>query len=112
MTIEEKYEALLRFIAGQGGAAVAFSGGVDSSFLCHAAAAALGQRAIAVTVVSPMLPKSEIDCAKDIARRIGIDHVLVEESGIDDEVAANPRERRVSSAFSSRASFSRSIRSP
>jgi uncharacterized protein len=40
-----------------------------------------------------MLPKTEIDCAKDIARRIGIDHVLVEESEIDDEVAANPKER-------------------
>jgi uncharacterized protein len=80
-------------IAGRGSAAVAFSGGVDSSFLCHAAAAALGPKAVAITVVSPMLPKSEIDCARQVAEQVGIEHVLIEESDIDEEVAANPKER-------------------
>jgi uncharacterized protein len=93
MDIDEKYRRLVELISARGSAAVAFSGGVDSSFLCHAAAAALGERAIAITVVSPMLPKSEIDCAADIARRVGIEHVLVEEGDIDEEVAANPKER-------------------
>jgi uncharacterized protein len=83
----------LDFISSQGKAAVAFSGGVDSSFLCHAAAVALGENALAITVVSPMLPKSEIDCARDVARRVGIEHVLVEEPEIDGEVAANPKDR-------------------
>ncbi|GHV61967.1 adenine nucleotide alpha hydrolase [Spirochaetia bacterium] len=92
-TIDGKYQRLLDVISAQGSAAVAFSGGVDSSFLCHAAAAALGKRAIAVTIVSPMLPKSEIECAADIAGRVGIEHILVEEDGIDEEVAANPKER-------------------
>ncbi|GHV51093.1 adenine nucleotide alpha hydrolase [Spirochaetia bacterium] len=91
--IDGKYQRLLDIISSQGSAAVAFSGGVDSSFLCHAAAAALGSRAIAVTIVSPMLPKSEIECAADIAGRVGIEHILVEEDGIDEEVAANPKER-------------------
>jgi uncharacterized protein len=93
LTIEEKYEALLRLIAAQGSAAVAFSGGVDSSFLCHAAAAALGDRAAAITVVSPMLPKSEIDGAVNFAAKVGIKHILVEETEIEEEVAANPKER-------------------
>ncbi|MDR0589917.1 MAG: ATP-dependent sacrificial sulfur transferase LarE [Spirochaetaceae bacterium] len=93
MTSEEKYEALLRFIAAQGSVAVAFSGGVDSSFLCHAAAAALGDRAVAITVVSPMLPKREIDGAVDFAAKAGIKHILVEEAEIEEEVAANPKER-------------------
>jgi uncharacterized protein len=93
MNIDEKYKKLLDLIAGLGSAAVAFSGGVDSSFLCHAARAALGEKAIAVTIVSPMLPQSEIDCARDIARRTGITHILVEEGDIDEAVAANPRER-------------------
>jgi uncharacterized protein len=92
-TLDQKYQDLLAMIAERGGAAVAFSGGVDSSFLCHAAASALGPRAIAITVVSPMLPRSEIDCAALVARKVGIEHVLIEESGIDDEVAANPKER-------------------
>jgi uncharacterized protein len=93
ITIDEKYKNLLDMIAGRGSAAVAFSGGVDSSFLCHAARTALGERAIAVTIVSPMLPQSEIDCARDIARRTGIEHILMEEGDIDEAVAANPRER-------------------
>jgi uncharacterized protein len=93
MTIEEKYEALLRLIAAQGSVAVAFSGGVDSSFLCHAAVAALGDRALAVTVVSPMLPQSEINGASDFAAKVGIKHILIEETEIDEEVAANPKER-------------------
>ncbi|GHV76438.1 adenine nucleotide alpha hydrolase [Spirochaetia bacterium] len=92
-SLDEKYRALLAMIAEKGAVAVAFSGGVDSSFLCHASVAALGARAIAITVVSPMLPKSEIDCAAQVARKVGIEHLLIEESEIDDEVAANPKER-------------------
>jgi uncharacterized protein len=93
MSVDEKYQHLLKFIAAQESAAVAFSGGVDSSFLCYAAAAALGNKAVAVTIVSPMLPKSEIDCAVEIAARVGIKHVLVEEETIDEEVALNPKDR-------------------
>jgi uncharacterized protein len=91
--LDEKYDILLKLIAETGGAAVAFSGGVDSSFLCHAAAAALGPRSLAITVVSPMLPKSEIEAAVEIARRIGIEHLLVEENEIEDDVAENTARR-------------------
>jgi uncharacterized protein len=91
--VDEKYRRLLDLIARRGAAAVAFSGGVDSSFLCHAARTALGPNAVAVTVVSPMLPKSEIRDAQSTARRIGIEHILIEEGEIDEEVAANPKER-------------------
>jgi uncharacterized protein len=91
--LDAKYRELLRLIADRGGAAVAFSGGVDSSFLCHVAAVTLGPKAVAITVVSPMLPKSEIDCARRVAEQIGIEHILIEESEIDDKVAANPKER-------------------
>jgi uncharacterized protein len=91
--IDEKYRRLLDLIGRRGSAAVAFSGGVDSSFLCHAAVAALGNKALAVTVVSPMLPQSEIHCAKSVAQQTGIEHILVEETDIDEEVAANPKER-------------------
>ncbi|MDR2738689.1 MAG: ATP-dependent sacrificial sulfur transferase LarE [Treponema sp.] len=92
-TLDQKYQDLLTMIAERGAVAVAFSGGVDSSFLCHAAVAALGPKAVAITVVSPMLPRSEVDCAALVARKVGIEHVLLEESVIDDEVAANPKER-------------------
>ncbi|MDR1363617.1 MAG: ATP-dependent sacrificial sulfur transferase LarE [Spirochaetaceae bacterium] len=93
MPLDEKYSALIRFISGVKSAAVAFSGGVDSSFLCLAAVEALGKNAVAVTVVSPMLPQSEIDCAKRVAAFTGIKHILINEEHIDEEVAANPRDR-------------------
>jgi uncharacterized protein len=92
-TLDQKYQDLLTMIAERDAVAVAFSGGVDSSFLCHAASAALGSKAVAITVVSPMLPRSEIDCAALVARKVGIEHILLEESEIDDDVAANPKER-------------------
>ncbi|MDR3172421.1 MAG: ATP-dependent sacrificial sulfur transferase LarE [Treponema sp.] len=92
-SIDEKYQRLLDSIAAQGSVAVAFSGGVDSSFLCYAAVAALGTKAIAVTVVSPMLPQRELDCAAALAQQVGIEQVLVQEGELDDEVAANPKER-------------------
>ncbi|MDR2257936.1 MAG: ATP-dependent sacrificial sulfur transferase LarE [Treponema sp.] len=91
--IDKKYRRLLDLIGRRDSAAVAFSGGVDSSFLCHAAVAALGSKALAVTVVSPMLPQSEIRCAKSVAQQTGIKHILIEETEIDEEVAANPKER-------------------
>jgi uncharacterized protein len=93
LPLDLKYRRLLDLIAGKGSAAVAFSGGVDSSFLCHAAREALGDRAAAITVVSPMLPRSELDCARQVSAQVGIRHFFVEEEGIDEEVAANPRER-------------------
>ncbi|MDR2402405.1 MAG: ATP-dependent sacrificial sulfur transferase LarE [Spirochaetaceae bacterium] len=106
VTVDEKYRRLLEIIAARGAVAVAFSGGVDSSFLCHAAAAALGEKALAVTIVSPMLPKSELDWAAKVAARVGIEHILLEEGEIDEEVAANPRERCY---YCKRIEFSRII---
>jgi uncharacterized protein len=91
--LDEKYERLLAFIAGRKSVAVAFSGGVDSSFLCHAAVAALGKQAIAITVVSPMLPKSEMEWAVRITRQTGIGHVCIEEQEIEEDVAVNSGER-------------------
>lgn len=93
MTLDEKYEKLVGIIRSLESAAVAFSGGVDSSFLCRAAADALGDKAIAITVVSPMLPKSEIECAQRVATRVGIAHYFVDSPEIEDDVAANPRDR-------------------
>jgi pyridinium-3,5-biscarboxylic acid mononucleotide sulfurtransferase len=56
---------------------VAFSGGVDSSLVAALAARALGERAIAVTAVSPALASGELDGARDVARAIGIRHETI-----------------------------------
>jgi pyridinium-3,5-biscarboxylic acid mononucleotide sulfurtransferase len=93
VNIDEKYQRLQQFISGLGKAAVAFSGGVDSSFLSKVAHDVLGDQAMAITVVSPMLPKSELDGAKELAADVGITHVLVEDNDIEEEVAENPVNR-------------------
>jgi pyridinium-3,5-biscarboxylic acid mononucleotide sulfurtransferase len=91
--LDGKYDSLRERIRGYGRAAVAFSGGVDSSFLCAVARAVLGDGAAAITVVSPMLPRSELDDARAVSSSVGIRHVLVEEGSIDAGVAANPADR-------------------
>ena len=57
---------------------VAFSGGVDSTFLAAVAHDVLGETALAVTAVSPSIPASEVDEARRLARQIGIRHEVIE----------------------------------
>jgi uncharacterized protein len=60
-----------------GSAAVAFSGGIDSTVVAQAAHLALGDRAVAITADSASVPRAEIDDARRLAERIGIRHQVV-----------------------------------
>lgn len=75
--------------------AVAFSGGVDSSYLLAACVDTLGvDRVTAVTIGSPLLPRSEMATAQEIARLLGADHRVVVLDEVSDEmVASNPPDR-------------------
>jgi uncharacterized protein len=72
-----KRDRLLEVLRGLGSAAVAFSGGIDSTVVAQAAQLALGERAVAVTADSPSVPRAEIAEAAELARRIGIRHEVV-----------------------------------
>lgn len=72
-----KRDRLLDVLRGLGSAAIAFSGGIDSTVVAQAAQLALGDRAVAVTADSPSVPRAEIDDARRLAERIGIRHLLV-----------------------------------
>jgi uncharacterized protein len=63
---------------------VAYSGGVDSAFLLCVAHERLGERAVGLTVVSPSLAQSELEDAKNIARKISARHMLVEGNELGD----------------------------
>jgi uncharacterized protein len=66
-----------------GSVIVAFSAGVDSTFVAAIASDALGERAVAVTGVSPSIPAAEVEEARALAGRIGIRHVLLDTSEMD-----------------------------
>jgi uncharacterized protein len=89
-----KADDLLERIAGCTSAAVAFSGGADSSFLAAAAKKVLADRAVAVTAVSPTLSAGERANAHAVAEEIGIKHIEVEsdETSVP-EFAANNANR-------------------
>lgn len=93
MNLEEKYENLKKIISSYESCAVAFSGGVDSSFLSKVCYDVLGEKAIAITVVSPMLPESELKDAMDVSSFVGIKHYFIKDDEIEDKVAENPVDR-------------------
>jgi uncharacterized protein len=87
----EELESLIRPLES---AVVAFSGGVDSSLVAAFAARALGERALAVTAVSPALATGELDGARDVARAIGIRHETIVTAELEREgYRANGRDR-------------------
>jgi pyridinium-3,5-biscarboxylic acid mononucleotide sulfurtransferase len=78
VSLIQKRDALLDVLRTGGRVAVAYSGGVDSAVVAMAARLACGDRAFAVTAVSPSLASGELENAVDIARRIGIRHVVID----------------------------------
>jgi pyridinium-3,5-biscarboxylic acid mononucleotide sulfurtransferase len=74
--------------------AVAFSGGVDSTFLLKVARGVLGQNVLAVTVVSELMPRHEKADAVHLAQLIDAPHVLVETDDLSDPAfTANPPDK-------------------
>jgi uncharacterized protein len=81
-----RFEALIK---GLERVLVAYSGGIDSTLVLKVAHQQLGAEAVAATAVSASLARGDLDDSQRIAEEIGVHHVLLESSEVDD-----PRYRR------------------
>ena len=94
MNTQEKYEKLKRILKSHAPLAIAFSGGVDSTFLLKTAHDILGDNAVAVTARSLFFPEWEQNEAKEFCEKEKITHIFCDFEELQVEgVAENPPDR-------------------
>ena len=93
-SLKLKWESLLDEVASLGSAVIAYSGGVDSSFLAYAAANTLGDKMVAVTIVSTVEPPDMLKSAADFAVQHGFKHEMIYHDPLQNpSFRANPADR-------------------
>lgn len=92
--MDKKYEKLKEYFKELGKVAIAFSSGVDSTFLLKAAHDTLGDKAVAITAKSNVFPKREWQEAEAFCKKEGIKQLVVEADQLSmEDFRANPYDR-------------------
>tara|TARA_S200000501_G_scaffold201622_1_gene189761 strand:- start:340 stop:1164 length:825 start_codon:yes stop_codon:yes gene_type:complete len=90
----EKLHEIRKFFKNLNSVCIAYSGGVDSTLVASLAFEQLGDKAVAITGVSPALAKTLLNEAKSQAKWIGIQHLEIETSELDQlSYSENPKNR-------------------
>ncbi len=76
-TVEAKVAHLRALLGKLSSALIAFSGGVDSTFLLRVAHDVLGSRCVALTTVSPTTPEDDVEEARAFAAGLGVEHTVL-----------------------------------
>jgi uncharacterized protein len=92
MTIQEKEKKLEQILTNLQSVSIAFSGGVDSTFLLYKAKQMLNENVRAYTIQTPYIPAWEIEEAKELAQKIGVAHEIVEIE-FPENIRYNPENR-------------------
>ncbi|HEY3452364.1 MAG TPA: ATP-dependent sacrificial sulfur transferase LarE, partial [Myxococcales bacterium] len=91
---EPKIARLRELFRELGSALVAYSGGVDSTFLLKVGTEVLGQRCVGLVAHSASMPQSEQQEARELAEKMGARLVIEESHELEDpRYAANPVDR-------------------
>lgn len=89
MEVRAKMEKLKESIKEMGSLAIAFSGGVDSTFLLKVAHDVLGDKVIAITARSSTYPEREYKLAVEFAKNIGVKHIDIVSEELEIEGFSN-----------------------
>jgi uncharacterized protein len=94
MELHEKLNKLKEYLKNMGSAAIAYSGGVDSTFLLRVAYEVLGENVAAITAKSSTYPEREFNEASEYISKLGAKHIVIVSEELEIEgFAKNPKNR-------------------